>query len=143
MHNVTAEVVYQSLGKLLDQISRSAEVKNSPKTAEKVRNAIAFHQELEKELSALVNENQNLKQELQTVIGLANVNGCVEEPKNLYRKYEEMKLSGASVDKVYAQTQKDKLDRINTLKVLRRVFDLSLEDAMQILETNESTKIAA
>lgn len=142
MRDTTTEIVYHSLGNLLKQISRSAAVQNSPETAETVRNAIAFHQELEKEVSALINENRNLKQERETALGLANITGCIEESVNLFRKYEQMKLSGATPQQVYRQIQSDKLDSLNTIKILRRVFDLSLSEATEILQTNGRTKNA-
>jgi hypothetical protein len=143
MRDTTTEIVYHSLGNLLEQISHSTAVQDSPETAETVRNAIAFHQELEKEVSALINENRNLKQERETALGLANITGCVEESVDLFRKYEQMKLSGATPQEVYRQLRRDKLDRVNSIKILRRVFDLSLDEAAEILQTNGKTKIAA
>ena len=42
---------------------------------------------------------------------LENSAGCVEESVDLFRKYEQMKLSGMSPQQVYRQLRLDKLDR--------------------------------
>lgn len=73
---------------------------------------------------------------------LENSAGCVEEPVDLFSKYEQMKFSDATPQQVYRQLRRDKIDRINMIKILRCVFDLSLEEATEILQTNGKTKIA-
>lgn len=140
MNDITTEIVYQSLGNLLTEISNFREIKSSAELAEKVRNALEFHSELKKELQNLTAENRVLKDEMR----LASVNGCVEEPLRNFRQFEQMKRRGATIDEVFAETQTQTLDKVNTLKVLRRFFNLSLEEANEVLErANEAVKIAA
>jgi hypothetical protein len=50
-----------------------------------------------------------------------------------FSKYESLKSSGASAESVYREAINDGVDAITRIRMIRRVFSLSLRDAKEIL----------
>lgn len=133
MHETMFRISYESLGKILRQIQESAEVKGSPVLAERVGDAISFHQQMAAEMQALNQEQQLLKQKLSDVTREPGERICSESIPNQFVKYEEMRNAGAPPKEVYSAARKDGFSQIEAIVALRRVFNLPLQDAQDVL----------
>jgi hypothetical protein len=49
-----------------------------------------------------------------------------------FSKYELMKQSGASAEQVYLEAARDKIDNITRIRLVRKVFSLSLEEYKEV-----------
>jgi len=133
MHETMLNISYESLGKILEQIRESAEVKGSPALAERVDNAISFHQQMAAEMQMLNQEQQLLRRKLSDVTREPGERVCYESSPNQFAKYEEMKNAGATPLDVYSAAMADGLSRLEGILVLRQIFNLRLPDAKEVV----------
>jgi len=138
MHDTMLSVSYESLGEILEQLRDAPEVKTSPALAERVRNAIAFHQQISAEVLALKQERQLLDEKLSALTREPGERVCPQTSPYSFGKYEKMRDQGATPQEVFLLTQTDGLDRVGALTVLRRLFQLSLEEAQGLISQTES-----
>lgn len=138
MHETMLTVSYESLGKVLEQIQSSAEVKNSVELAGQVGQAVSFHQQMAAEIQALKEEQRLLRQKLSDATREPEERVCSESALNQFVKYEEMKSKGATAHEVYFAIRKDGLSQIESLLALRQVFNLRLQDAQNVLAQAET-----
>lgn len=133
MHDIMLSVSYESLGKILVQLQESPEIKASPELAERVRNAILFHRQISAELQGVLEESQELKRTISDLTREPGERVCDQPPRNQFGKYEEMRRLGANSEEVYFAAIKDGHDEIGAIKVLRQVFQLSLQEAQDAI----------
>ncbi|MGH9799654.1 MAG: hypothetical protein ACRD82_04755 [Blastocatellia bacterium] len=133
MHETMLIVSYESLGKILQQIRESADAKNSRELAERVDQAISFHQQMDTEVAALQREHQHLKQKLSDMTRESGERICYEPATDQFAKYEAMKSRGATPQEVYSAVKNDGLTQIHAIAALRRVFNLHVNDAQDVL----------
>ncbi len=133
MHDIMLSVNYESLGKILEQLQESPEIKISPELAERIRNAILFHQQISAELQGLLKEHQELKKTVSDLTREPGERVCHQSPQSLFSKYEEMRDIGAGPQQVYLAARDDGHDEIAAIKALRQVFHLSLQEAQEAI----------
>ena len=133
MHETMLKISYESLGKILRQIQESAEVKGSPVLAERVSDAISFHQQMAAELQSLNQEQQLLKQKLSDVTREPGERICYEPSPERFLKYEKMGNAGATPQEVYSAAIADGLSRLEGILALRQIFELHLPDAKEVV----------
>lgn len=137
MHNILLSVSYKSLGKILEDIHNYPAVVASPELVQLVRNAISFHQQLQKDFSGLLEENQELKEDLSR---LTREPGEIVDSKKMFdqfEKYERMRDAGKSPQDIYEAAKSEGLDSISLIKALRAVFNLSMNEATEIIDRVE------
>lgn len=131
MFNVMFSVSYESLGGILEQLQQSPEIKNSPELADRVHNAILFHQQISVELQGLLSEFRELEEKVSELTRESGERVCNQPARNRLVKYEELHAHGASPQDVYQAARNDGFDDIESIRVLRRVFQLSLSQAQE------------
>ncbi len=133
MHETMLRVSYESLGKILRQIQESAEIKASPALAQRVNEAVSFHQQMAAELQELSREELILKQKLSEVTREPGERVCYEPSPERFVKYEQMKNTGATPQEIYSTAMADGLSRLEGILVLRQIFNLRLPDAKEVV----------
>jgi len=138
MHDTMISVSYESLGKILEQLRDAPEVQASRALAERIRNAIAFHQQISAEVLALKQERQLLEEKLSDLTREPGERVCHQTSPHSFGKYEKMYDQGATPQEIYHSTQIDGLDRVGALTVLRQLFQLSLQEAQDAISQTEA-----
>lgn len=129
MHDLMLSVSYESLGKILEQLSAAPEVQAAPKLAEQIGQARAFHQQLAVELQGLLCEQQELREQLSALTREPGERLCGEAELGQCAIYERLRDLGAKPQEVYLTAKNDGHDDVGALRILRRVFGLSLDEA--------------
>jgi hypothetical protein len=142
-HDIMLSVSYQNLGHLLAQLRESVTVQATPELAEKVRNAILFHQQLAREYEDLWQEHQTLKQKLSQVTRDPGEIVCGDPHPARFSKYEQMRDAGMMMRDVYWAAKQEGLDKIELIAMLRQVFQLSLRDAQSAIVEAERLELRA
>jgi len=130
-------VSYESLGKILEQLQQSPEVRNSPELADHVHNAILFHQQILVELEGLLSERRELEEKVSELTREPGERVCNQPAQSRFVKYEELRARGASPQEVYRAARNDGLDTIESIKALRQIFQLSLPQAQEAVSQAE------
>lgn len=133
MSDPMLSISYESLGKILEQLQESPEIKASPEFAERVRNALLFHQQISAELQGLLKERQELEKTISDLTRETGERVCNQPLPNRFGKYEEMRDLGADAQEVYLAATDDGYDEIGAIKALRQVFHLSLPEAQEVI----------
>ncbi len=126
-------VSYQSLGKILEELQNAPEIKESAELTSRVRNAILFHQQISTEWQGLLREYREIEQELSDLTREPGERVCNQPVSNEFGKYEQMRDHGAAPREVYLAAQDDGLDKIESIKALRQIFHLSLQEAQETI----------
>src|SRR5574341_307954 len=126
-------VSYESLGKILEQLQASPEIKASPELAERVKNAALFHRQIAAELRGLLEERQELKKTISELTREPGERVCDQPSQNRFSRYDEMRDLGADPQEVYLAARDDGFDEIEVIKVLRQVFHLSVREAQEAI----------
>ncbi len=138
MHDTLLSVSYESLGKILAQLQDAPEIKASQTLAERVRNAISFHQQISVEVEAMRQQQRLVKQKLSEVTREPGERICNQAPPYNFGKYEEMRESGATPQQIYLATRADGLGRVESIAALRQLFQLSLPEAQDAISQAEA-----
>ncbi|MCG3162234.1 MAG: hypothetical protein JMDDDDMK_03474 [Acidobacteria bacterium] len=133
MHDVILSVSYESLGKILEQLQESPEIKASPELAERIRNAILFHRQISTDWQGLLKEHRELKKTVSDLTREPGERVCGQGLQNQFSKYEEMRDQGANPQGIYLAATEDGYDGVGAIRILRWVFDLSLQEAQEII----------
>jgi len=129
MHEILLSVSHQSLGKILEQLCESPEVKASPELTERLRQAIFFHQQVSVEFQELLQAYQDLREERSRLTRELDERVCNRISPSQFSQYEKMRDAGSRPPDVYLAAKNDGLDEIEAIKVLRQVFHFSLREA--------------
>ncbi len=133
MSDTMLSVSYESLGKILEQLQESPEIRNSPELTARVRNAVLFHRQISAELQELLKEHQELRETVSDLTREPGERVCNQSAQNQFSKYEEMRDLGSDPQEVYLATKDDGLDDIKSIRALRQVFNLSLREAQKAI----------
>ncbi len=137
MHDTMLSVSYESLGRILEQLQDSSEIRASSELTARIRNAILFHRQISVDLQGLLEEYQNLKRTVSDLTREPGERVCNQLLRNQFGKYEEMRNLGVTPREVYFATRADGLDGIESIRALREVFNLSLQEAQEIISRAE------
>jgi hypothetical protein len=138
MSDVMLSVAYQSLGKILAQLSESPEIQASPELSARIRNAQLFHQQMADELQEMLRENHSLRETVSELTRETDERVCGRPSTSRFARYEAMRDAGSDPQEVYLAARNDKLDEIETIRTLRHVFHLSLSEAEEAMAEAES-----
>jgi hypothetical protein len=141
--DIMLSVSYQNLGQILGQLRESPTVQSIPELAEKVRQAILFHQQLAHEYQELLQEHQTLKQKLSQFTRDPGEIVCDDTRPARFGKYEQMRNAGMGARDVYWAAKQEGLDKIELIAMLRQVFQLSLRDAQSAMVEAERLELQA
>ena len=142
-HDIMLSVSYQNLGHILEQLRESSAVQASPELEEKVRNAILFHQQLASEYQEVLQEHQTLQRKLSALTRDPDEIVCGGVRPHLFRRYEEMRDAGMDEKEIYWAAKQDGLDEVELIKMLRQVFQLSLNEAQRTIYEAEQLLLRA
>ena len=132
MHDLMLSVSYESLGKILDQLSVAPEVQAAPKLAEQVGRARAFHQQLAVEFQGVLREEQELREQLSALTREPGERLCGDTGPEQLGRYERLRDSGATPQEIYLAAKEAEADEVSVLKILRQVFQYSLPEAQAV-----------
>ena len=137
MHIYSFESAYLSLENILHKIQNAAEVQSSFEVSEHARNAIAFHNLLKTEYKEAIQEIEKLQCELYELTRDPAEDSSDHSTVDC-TKYITLRDAGATADVVYQALVADGLGRIQSLKVLRTVYELSLQQALDVVNSPQS-----
>lgn len=142
-HDILLSISYQNLGHLLAQLGESPLVQSSPELEEKVRNGILFHQQLACEYHEVLQEHQALKQTLSQLTREPSEIVCGASPPARFSRFEQMRTAGMDARGIYWAARQEGLDKIELIKMLRQVFQLSLREAQSVVAEAEQPELQA
>lgn len=132
MHDLMLSVSYESLGKILEQLSAAPEVQAAPRLAEQIGRARVFHQQLVTEFQGILREQQELREQLSALTREPGERLCGDATPGQFGKYERLRDSGAAPREVYLAAKDEGLDDLSALRILRQVFQFSLPEAQAV-----------
>jgi hypothetical protein len=133
MSEIMLTVSYQSLGQILEELQNAPEIKRSAELSSQIRNAILFHQQISTELEGVLRRQLEVEQELSDLTREPGERVCHQPILDEFEKYERMRDRGAAPREVYLAAQDDGLDKIKSIKALRQIFHLSLQEAQETI----------
>ena len=142
-HDIILSLNYHNLGNLLAQLQEASQVQASPALVEKIGNAILFHQQLANDYAQLLQEHHALKQELSALTRDAGEIVCGEQRAPEFSQYEQRRAAGMDAHEIYWAARQAGLEKVELIKMLQHVFQLSLRDAQKVIAEAEQLELKA
>jgi hypothetical protein len=135
MNDLMLSAAYQSLGRLLAELTEDSAVKSDPGLSRRVGDAVSFHAILREEFRGVLEENEEMRRRLHSLTREPGEIVCDSRAEPDMGKYQKMKDEGASPADVYTAAERDGLGMVVSLRVLRQLFNLSLDEAKALSGT--------
>lgn len=125
----TLDVDYVSLGHILQVLTDDPLIQSSTELADRVKNALLFHESMSKEVNQLIEENQRLRLENALIYSNgSSANGSELEQITLER-YSVIKAAGGTIDLIANIARHEGLDEFMRARILVRLFGISWQEA--------------
>ncbi len=85
------------------------------------------------DLQGLLKEHLELKKTVSDLTREPGERVCGQGLQNQFGKYEEMRNHGVNPQGVYLTVTEDGYDDVEAIRILRRVFNLSLQEAQEAI----------
>lgn len=130
MNDIAYGSAVKSLGHLIDKLGHQSEIMNRQELNEIVINMEKFYSVIDAGISELLEELRQLRYENAELSGdLVEIKPNYEDVLPLYQSIHD---AGGDVNLVCKVAIANKVDKITIIKIIRWLFNLSLEEAFRI-----------
>ena len=133
MDEIVLSISYQSLGEILDSVIENPADQSSPALLEQIQSAIAFHKDIQSEVNAVVAVNKVLRKRLADLEETNDLAVAGELSDSVVDRYKIIRDSGGDPILVYHVAKAEGVSEIVSIRILRTLFDLSLDEANAII----------